>query len=118
MDISRAVMACNRFMGVDLPEEGDVSVIYDDSIIQDTASEKQQAMAEVAAGLMTRGEHRSRWYGGAAGGGAREGSSLPAFPNRAACSNVTVVSRSAASNIISMRSPPRSSLARRPCFRA
>jgi hypothetical protein len=70
VDISRAVMACNRFMGVGLPEEGDVSVIYDDSIIQDTASERQQDMAEVAAGLMTRDGHRSRWYGDAASGGA------------------------------------------------
>lgn len=56
VDISRAVMACSRYMGVDLPEEGNVSVIYDDSIVQDTASEKQRDMAEVAAGLMTRDE--------------------------------------------------------------
>lgn len=71
VDVSRAVMACSRFMGVGLPEEGGVSVIYDDSIIQDTASEKQQDMAEVAAGLMTRDEYRSRWYGDAAGAAGR-----------------------------------------------
>lgn len=63
VDVSRAVMACSRFMGVSLPEEGNVGVIFDDSIVQDTASEKQQDMAEVAAGLMTREEYRSRWYG-------------------------------------------------------
>lgn len=74
-DVSRAVMACLRHMGVVLSDEGDVTVIYDDSIVQDTASEKQQDMAEVAAGLMTREEYRSRWYGDAAGGSGAAGGS-------------------------------------------
>lgn len=63
MDVSRAVMACGRFMGVGLTEKGDVGVICDDSFILDTASEKRQDMDEVAAGLVTREEYRSRWYG-------------------------------------------------------
>ncbi|MGI6535094.1 MAG: phage portal protein [Eggerthellaceae bacterium] len=67
-DVFRAVMTCARNMGTELPDEGNVSVIFDDSIIQDTASEKKQDMAEVAAGLMTREEYRSRWYGEASGG--------------------------------------------------
>jgi hypothetical protein len=66
-DVSRAVMACARNMGAALPDEGGVGVIFDDSIIQDTASEKQQDIAEVAAGLMTREEYRARWYRDAAG---------------------------------------------------
>lgn len=37
-----------------------MSVIFDDSIIQDTTSEKQQDMVEVAADLMTRKEYRAR----------------------------------------------------------
>ncbi len=57
------MIACSRHLGASLPEEGDVSVIFEDSIVQDTVSEKQQDMAEVAAGLMTREEYRSRWYG-------------------------------------------------------
>lgn len=61
--VAHALLACARHMGVDLPEEGDVSVIYDDSIVQDTASEKRRDMDEVAAGLMTRKEHRRKWYG-------------------------------------------------------
>jgi hypothetical protein len=63
VDVPRAVMACSRHMGVALPDEGDVSVIFDDSIVQDTASEKQQDMAEVAAGLMLPDEYRAKWYG-------------------------------------------------------
>jgi A118 family predicted phage portal protein len=63
VDVSRAVMACSRHMGVSLPDEGGVSVIFDDSIVQDTVSEKQQDMAEVAAGLMLPDEYRAKWYG-------------------------------------------------------
>ena len=74
VDVSRAVMACARGMGVGLPEEGNVSVIYDDSIVQDTASEKQQDMAEVTAGLMTREKYRARWYGD--GSPARKSNSM------------------------------------------
>ena len=75
MDVSHAVMACERRLGVALPDEGNVSVIYDDSIVQDTASEKQQDMAEVAAGLMTPEEYRQRWYGDAACGSGAAGDS-------------------------------------------
>lgn len=66
-DVSRAVLSCGRLMGAALPDEGDVSVIYDDSIVQDTAAEKRQDMEEVAAGLVTREEYRRKWYGEASG---------------------------------------------------
>lgn len=64
VDVSRAVLACERHMGLSLPDEGDVRVIYDDSIVQDTASEKALDMQEVAAGLMLPAEYRVKWgYG-------------------------------------------------------
>ena len=50
-------------MGRDLPDEGGVRVVFDDSIVQDTTSEKRQDMDEVAAGLMDRAEYRAKWYG-------------------------------------------------------
>ena len=56
-------MAASRSLGVELPNEGDVRVTFDDSIITDTAAEKQQDMAEVAAGLMMPAEYREKWYG-------------------------------------------------------
>ena len=56
-------MAASRSLGASLPDEGDVRVSFDDSIITDTAAEKQQDMAEVAAGLMKPEEYRSKWYG-------------------------------------------------------
>lgn len=43
-------------MGTKLPNEGEISVIFDDSIVLDTASKNRQDMAEVATGLMTREE--------------------------------------------------------------
>lgn len=58
--ICRAVMAASRSLDVNLPDEGDVRVNFDDSIITDTAAEKQQDMAEVAAGLMTSDEYRAK----------------------------------------------------------
>ena len=62
-DVSRALMACARSMGTKLPDEGDASVIFDDSIVQDTASENRQDMAEVTAGLMLTDEYHAKWYG-------------------------------------------------------
>lgn len=38
-------------------------VVFDDSIVQDTMSEKWQDMDEVAAELMDRAEYRAKWYG-------------------------------------------------------
>ena len=62
-DISRALLACARGMGEAIPDEGDVRVLFDDSIIQDTEAEKERDMKEVAAGLMLPWEYRARWYG-------------------------------------------------------
>ena len=59
--ICRAVMAVSRSLGAALPDEGDVRVSFDDSIITDTSAEKQQDMAEMArvavlGGRATRNE--------------------------------------------------------------
>ena len=62
-DVSRALLACERSMGRELSDEGGVRVVFDDSIVQDTTSEKRQDMDEVAAGLMDRAEYRAKWYG-------------------------------------------------------
>lgn len=62
--ISRAVLHLARtYLDESLPESGTVTVNFDDSIIQDTAAEKAQDMAEVAAGLMQKWEFRVKWYG-------------------------------------------------------
>ena len=60
--IARAVMAVSRRFGESIPDEGCMRVQYDDSIIQDTAAEKTQDMAEVGV-TMHPWEYRQKWYG-------------------------------------------------------
>lgn len=61
--ICHALLAVERGLGVELPDEGEVRVTFDDSIISDTASDKRQDMVEVAAGFMRTWEYRRKWYG-------------------------------------------------------
>ena len=83
--ICRALLAVERTLGVGLPDEGEIRVGFDDSIITDTTAEKRQDMDEVAAGLMQGWEYRAKWYGedeatarrrgAAAGSGVSDGGS-------------------------------------------
>ena len=52
----------SRGFGESVPDEGSVSVQYDDSIIQDTVTEKEQDMREVGV-TMNAWEYRAKWYG-------------------------------------------------------
>ena len=61
--LGHAVLHCAReFLGVPLPEEGEITVQWDDSIITDTATEKAQDLAEVNV-TMQPWEYRVKWYG-------------------------------------------------------
>ena len=60
--IARAVMAVSRGFGETIPDEGCMRVQYDDSIVQDTAAEKEQDMREVGV-TMAAWEYRQKWYG-------------------------------------------------------
>lgn len=60
--IARAVMCVSRSFGESIPEEGVMHVQYDDSIVQDTAAEKAQDMAEVGVTL-NAWEYRMKWLG-------------------------------------------------------
>lgn len=51
-------MAASRSLDAPPPDKGNVRMGFDDSIITDTAAEKQQGMAEVAAGLISSSEYR------------------------------------------------------------
>lgn len=62
VSIARAVMHVSRNFGESIPDEGITSVQFDDSIIQDTAAEKAQDMAEVGITL-NPWEYRMRWLG-------------------------------------------------------
>lgn len=61
--IGHAALHCAReFLGESLPDEGEIAVNFDDSIISDTAAEKAQDMAEVGT-TMNAWEYRMKWYG-------------------------------------------------------
>ena len=60
--ISHAVLHCARTFGESLPDEGNVTVNFDDSIVTDTAAEKRLAMAEVGV-TMHPWEYRALFYG-------------------------------------------------------
>lgn len=61
--ITKAVLQCARSeLGIPLPDEGNIDVMFDDSIITDTAAEKAQDMAEVGV-TMNAWEYRMKWYG-------------------------------------------------------
>ncbi|WP_165170010.1 hypothetical protein [Adlercreutzia sp. ZJ242] len=62
VSIARAVMHAHLSLGENVLDEGEVCVRFDDSIIQDTAAEKEQDMREVGV-TMGVWEHRMRWYG-------------------------------------------------------
>lgn len=61
-DISHALLHVERGFGRELPDEGEIHTIFDDSIITDTAAEKAQDMAEVGVTL-NAWEYRMKWYG-------------------------------------------------------
>lgn len=60
--IAHAVMAVSRMLGEGIADEGDITVTFDDSIIQDVSAEKAQDMKEVGV-IMAAYEYRMRWYG-------------------------------------------------------
>lgn len=60
--ITRTIMAMSRTLGESVADEGEVSVAFDDSIVQDVAAEKAQDMREVNV-TMQPWEYRMRWYG-------------------------------------------------------
>lgn len=47
---------------IEIERKIDIQVVYDDNIVEDTASKKQAELAEVQAGVMSIAEFRSHWY--------------------------------------------------------
>ena len=62
VSIARAAMHVSRGFDESIPNEGETRIQFDDSIIQDTAAEKEQDMKEVGV-TMGAWEYRMRWYG-------------------------------------------------------
>lgn len=61
-NLSHALLHMSRAFGQELADEGEIHVLFDGSIISDTAAEKAQDMAEVGV-TMHAWEYRMKWYG-------------------------------------------------------
>lgn len=59
--IGHALLHMGRTFGEGLPDEGKITCFFDDSIITDTAAEKEQDMREVGV-TMAPFEYRMKWY--------------------------------------------------------
>ena len=46
-----------------LQENTEISILFDDSIIQDKQTEREEDRKDVAMGVMGTDEYRSKWYG-------------------------------------------------------
>ena len=61
--IVRALLyAINNFTGKKVNENVEINVKFDDSIIEDKATERERDKQDVAAGLMAKWEYRVKWY--------------------------------------------------------
>lgn len=62
-DLSRLLLWLgNTFQGQSLNENVEISVDFDDSIIEDKASDRAQDRLDVAMGVMRLAEYRAKWY--------------------------------------------------------
>ena len=52
----------NTAMGAGLNEEAEVTIDFDDSIIEDKTSERNNDRQDLAAGIMNDWEYRAKWY--------------------------------------------------------
>lgn len=63
-DLIRAIIRLGKAAGrTDLVEDTDITIDFDDSIIEDAASERQEDRNDVAMGAMSLVEYRAKWYG-------------------------------------------------------
>lgn len=64
VQLIRTIIRAGISIGIPgLQESSDVTIRFDDSIIQDKAAERQSDRQDVAMGAMSVAEYRSKWYG-------------------------------------------------------
>lgn len=62
-ELIRIIARLGRVIGINTDPDSKVAIEFDDSIIEDKASERQQDRSDMAAGVMTKVEYRAKWYG-------------------------------------------------------
>ena len=63
-DLIRVIIRLGRAANIgDLVEDTDITIGFDDSIIEDSSAERQEDRQDVAIGAMGLAEYRAKWYG-------------------------------------------------------
>ena len=62
-NLVRIIIRLGNVIGNNLKEDCDITIDFDDSIIEDTDAERTSDRQEVAMGVMSREEYRAKWYG-------------------------------------------------------
>lgn len=63
-DLIRTIIRTEIGLGMtNLKEDADITIMFDDSIIEDKSSERKEDRQDVAMGAMGLAEYRSKWYG-------------------------------------------------------
>lgn len=62
-ELIRIVCRLGNVLGAMVDEDAEVTIDFDDSIIEDKATERKQDMQDVAMGVMGLAEYRAKWYG-------------------------------------------------------
>ena len=59
----RIIIRLGNVLGAGLPEDVEITIDFDDSIIEDKDAERKSDRQEVSMGVMSRAEYRAKWYG-------------------------------------------------------
>lgn len=63
-DLIRVIIRLGKAANIgDLVEDTDITIGFDDSIIEDSSAERQEDRQDVAIGAMGLAEYRAKWYG-------------------------------------------------------
>lgn len=62
-ELIRIICRLGKVLGNGVDEKTEITIDFDDSIIEDKASERQQDRQDLAAGIMRPEEYRAKWYG-------------------------------------------------------
>lgn len=62
-ELIRIIIRLGIVLGEQLNPDVDITIDFDDSIIEDKETERKQDMQDVSAGIMRPEEYRAKWYG-------------------------------------------------------
>lgn len=62
-ELIRIICRLGNVLGAGVKEDAEITIDFDDSIIEDKSTERQQDRNDVSMGVMRHEEYRAKWYG-------------------------------------------------------